>query len=83
MSKAGATRPYPLRIPEEHLGLAEARSRDEKTDRPTALRQLLYAGAKVDIYETISFTEVRSKNQAGSPSHRSCCSILASSTGSP
>lgn len=42
----GATRPYPLRIPKNLLELAEAKSREEKTDRSTALRQLLYAGAE-------------------------------------
>jgi hypothetical protein len=46
MSEAKAARPYPLRIPENLLELAEAKSREEKTDRSTALRQLLYAGAE-------------------------------------
>lgn len=54
MSKAGATRPYPLRIPEKLLDLAEAKSRDEKTDRSTALRQLLYAGAEEYVLDLLS-----------------------------
>lgn len=43
---AGSSRPYPLRIPEGLLELAEAKARTERTDRSTALRQLLYAGAE-------------------------------------
>ncbi len=39
-------RSYPLRIPENLIELAEARAREEKTDRATALRQLIYAGAE-------------------------------------
>jgi hypothetical protein len=46
MSKAKTTRPYPLRIPEGLMELAEAKARTERTDRSTALRQLLYAGPK-------------------------------------
>jgi hypothetical protein len=46
MSKAKTTRPYPLRIPEGLMELAEAKARTERTDRSTALRQLLYAGAE-------------------------------------
>lgn len=46
MSESKAKRPYPLRIPEGLMELAEAKSRDERTDRSTALRQLLYAGAE-------------------------------------
>ncbi len=40
------TKPYPLRIPEGLLTLAELRSKDERTDKATALRQLLYTGAE-------------------------------------
>ncbi len=54
MSKAGATRPYPLRIPEKLLDLAETKSRDEKTDRSTALRRLLYAGAEEYVLDLLS-----------------------------
>ena len=46
MSKAKTTRPYPLRIPEGLMELAEAKARIERTDRSTALRQFLYAGLK-------------------------------------
>jgi hypothetical protein len=41
-----AKRPYPLRIPESLMVLAEAKSLTEWTDRSTALRQLLYAAAE-------------------------------------
>jgi predicted HTH domain antitoxin len=54
MSEAKATRPYPLRIPENLLELAEAKSREEKTDRSTALRQLLYAGAEEYVLGLLS-----------------------------
>lgn len=40
------TRPYPLRIPEGILQLAELRGHDERTDKSTALRQWLYAAAE-------------------------------------
>jgi Uncharacterised protein family (UPF0175) len=46
MSEARSTKPYPLRIPENLIELAEAKSRLEWTDRSTALRQLMYAGAE-------------------------------------
>ncbi len=45
-SAKSAKKPYPLRIPEGLMELAEAKSRAERTDRSTALRQLLYAGAE-------------------------------------
>lgn len=37
---------YPLRVPEGLLKLADLRAREERVDRSTALRQLLYAGAE-------------------------------------
>lgn len=46
MSETKPTRPYPLRIPENLIELAEAKGRSERTDRSTALRQLLYSGAE-------------------------------------
>ena len=46
MSETKATRPYPLRIPEGLMELAEAKARVDRVDRSTALRQLLYAGAE-------------------------------------
>ena len=55
MSEAKAKKPYPLRIPEGLMELAEAKSRTERTDRSTALRQLLYAGAEsyvMDLLDT-------------------------------
>jgi predicted HTH domain antitoxin len=39
-------KPYPLRIPEKMIELAEAKAREERTDRATALRGLIYAGAE-------------------------------------
>ncbi len=37
---------YPLRIPEKVIELAQAKAREERTDRSTALRGLIYAGAE-------------------------------------
>lgn len=39
-------KPYPLRIPQKVIELAEAKAREERTDRATALRGLIYAGAE-------------------------------------
>jgi hypothetical protein len=46
VSETKSTKPYPLRVLENLMELAEAKSRSERTDRSTALRQLLYAGAE-------------------------------------
>ena len=45
---------YPLRIPVALLELAERKSRDERTDRTTALRQWLYAGAEEYVLRLLS-----------------------------
>ena len=44
---------YPLRISEEIMDLARLRSRDERVDQSTALRQLLYIGAEEYILSLI------------------------------
>jgi MOSC domain-containing protein YiiM len=49
-----SSRPYPLRIPEGLLELAEIKSRAERTDKTTALRQLLYAGAEGYVLRLIA-----------------------------
>jgi hypothetical protein len=54
MSEAKATRPYPLRIPQNLIELADAKSRAERVNRSTALRQLLYAGAEEYVLELLS-----------------------------
>lgn len=41
-----ASKPYPLRIPENLISLVDAKAREDRTDRSTVLRQLLYAGAE-------------------------------------
>lgn len=46
-------RSYPLRIPEKLLELAESKARDERTDRSTALRRLIYAGAEDYVAELL------------------------------
>jgi hypothetical protein len=45
---------YPLRVPSGLLELAEIKSRDERTDRATALRQWLYAGAEDYVLDLLS-----------------------------
>ena len=52
-ARRSSKRPYPLRIPEGLMELAEAKSRAERTDRSTALRQLLYAGAEGYVLELL------------------------------
>ena len=37
---------YPLRIPEEIIGLAKIRAKEEYVDNSTALRQMLHVGAE-------------------------------------
>ena len=49
-----AKKPYPLRVPDNLLDLAEARSKEEKVDKSTALRQLMYKGAEQYVLELIS-----------------------------
>ncbi len=48
------TEPYPLRIPDNLMKLAESRSSEEHIDKSTALRQLMYKGAEEYILELIS-----------------------------
>jgi predicted HTH domain antitoxin len=48
------TRSYPLRIPEGLLKLAEQKSKDEHTDKTTALRQWLYASAEEYALQQLS-----------------------------
>lgn len=48
------TKPYPLRIPNNLMKLAEARASEEHVDKSTALRQLIYKGAEDYILELIS-----------------------------
>ena len=44
---------YPLRVPEEIMGLAKFRAKEEYTDQSTALRQLLYIGAEEYVLRLI------------------------------
>jgi hypothetical protein len=57
-------RSYPLRVPENLLELAEAKSRSERTDRSTALRQLLYAGAEDYVVELLDQGRISSGKAA-------------------
>ena len=64
MVETKATRPYPLRIPENLMELAEAKSRSERIDRATALRQLLYAGAEDYTMELLAKGRISSGKAA-------------------
>lgn len=64
MAETKPSRPYPLRIPENLMELAEAKSRGERTDRSTALRQLLYAGAEEYVLELLSAGRISSGKAA-------------------
>ena len=44
---------YPLRIPGELINLAKLRSKEQYTDRATALRQLLHLGAERYVLELL------------------------------
>lgn len=49
-----STKPYALRIPKGLLELAEMKSKVDRIDKATALRQLLYAGAEEYVLELVS-----------------------------
>lgn len=53
MSEAKAAKPYPIRIPEGLMELAETKAHTERTDRSTALRQLMYAGAESYVLDLL------------------------------
>lgn len=68
-----SSRSYPLRIPDNLIELAEARAREERTDRATALRQLMYAGAEDYVVELLKrgrITVSRAAELLGSSVHR-------------
>lgn len=48
------TRPYPLRIPDGILQLAEQRGHEDRTDKSTALRQWLYAAAEAYAFTCLA-----------------------------
>jgi 1,6-anhydro-N-acetylmuramate kinase len=48
------TTPYPVRLPQRLLELADLRATEEQVDRSTALRQLLHAGAIGYVLELLS-----------------------------
>ena len=52
--KRMTNRPYPLRIPEGILQLAELRGHEERTDQTTALRQWLYAAAEEYAFKRLT-----------------------------
>jgi hypothetical protein len=52
--KRMTNRPYPLRIPDGVLQLAELRGREECTDQTTALRQWLYAAAEEYAFKRLA-----------------------------
>lgn len=45
--------PYPVRLPKHLLELADLRAEDQRVDRSTALRQLLYEGAVGYVLELL------------------------------
>lgn len=48
------TTPYPLRLPKHLIELADLRAQEERIDRSTALRQLLYTGAEEYTLELLN-----------------------------
>ena len=49
-----AKKPYPLRVPEQLLKLADLRGQEERVDKSTALRQLMYMGAEEYVLDLIN-----------------------------
>jgi len=49
---------YPLRLPDNLIKLAEIRSIEERVDKSTALRQLLYEGAEDYVLKLLSFGRI-------------------------
>ena len=52
-SKILDSEPYSLRIPKGLLFLVDSKAKEDRTDRSTALRQLLYAGAEDYVIELL------------------------------
>jgi len=48
------TMPYPVRLPQRLLELADLRAAEEQVDRSTALRQLLHAGALAYVLDLLA-----------------------------
>jgi predicted HTH domain antitoxin len=59
-----ASKPYPLRIPENLLSLVDSKAREDRTDRSTALRQLLYAGAEDYVVELLKRERISASRAA-------------------
>ena len=59
-----ASKPYPLRIPENLLSLVDSKAREDRTDRSTALRQLLYAGAEDYVLELLKRERISASRAA-------------------
>ncbi len=47
------TMPYPIRLPQHLLELADLRAKDEHVDRSTALRQLVFSGAEAYVLDLL------------------------------
>lgn len=59
-----ASKPYPLRIPESLLSLVDSKAREDRTDRSTVLRQLLYAGAEDYVVELLKRERISASRAA-------------------
>jgi predicted HTH domain antitoxin len=59
-----ASKPYPLRIPENLLSLVDSKATEDRTDRSTALRQLLYAGAEDYVIELLKRERISASRAA-------------------
>lgn len=59
-----ASKPYPLRVPENLLSLVDSKAKEDRTDRSTALRQLLYAGAEDYVVELLKRERISASRAA-------------------
>lgn len=62
--RIAASKPYPLRIPEKLLSLVDSKASEDRTDRATALRQFLYAGAEDYVIELLKRERISASRAA-------------------
>ena len=77
------TRPYPLRIPEGILQLAELQGDQERTDKATVLRQWLYAAAEEYAFKRLAEGRLTLANGGTARPERIRCAAEGAGTRDP
>lgn len=62
--KIVASKSHPLRISESLLSLVDSKASEDRTDRSTALRQLLYTGAEDYVIELLKRERISASRAA-------------------